>query len=52
MIKRITHISDTHNKHKQLNGKLPGGDILIHSGDISSLGRKHEVEGFIDWFND
>ena len=51
MIKRITHISDTHNKHKQLNGKLPGGDILIHSGDISSLGRKHEVEGFIDWFN-
>ena len=30
---------------------MPGGDILIHSGDISSLGRKHEVEGFIDWFN-
>jgi hypothetical protein len=48
---RITHISDTHNKHKQLNGKLPGGDLLIHSGDISSLGRKHEVEDFIKWFN-
>jgi 3',5'-cyclic AMP phosphodiesterase CpdA len=48
---RITHISDTHNKHKQLNGKLPGGDILIHSGDISSLGRKHEVMGFVEWFN-
>jgi Icc-related predicted phosphoesterase len=48
---RITHISDTHNKHKQLNGKLPGGDLLIHSGDISSLGRKHEVEAFINWFN-
>ena len=51
MKKRITHISDTHNKHKQLNGKLPGGDILIHSGDISSLGRKHEVQGFVEWFN-
>lgn len=51
MIFRITHISDTHNKHKNLDGKLPGGDILIHSGDISSLGRKHEVEGFIKWFN-
>lgn len=51
MKKRITHISDTHNKHKQLNGKLPGGDILIHSGDISSLGRKHEVHGFVEWFN-
>lgn len=49
---RITHISDTHNKHKKLNGKLPGGDLLIHSGDISSLGRKHEVGGFIKWFNE
>jgi hypothetical protein len=47
---RITHISDTHNKHKQLDGKLPGGVLLIHSGDISSLGRKHEVEQFIKWF--
>lgn len=48
---KITHISDTHNKHNQLNGKLPGGDLLIHSGDISSLGRKREVESFIKWFN-
>jgi hypothetical protein len=46
----ITAISDTHNKHNQLNGKLPGGHILIHSGDISSLGRKHEVIDFIKWF--
>jgi predicted MPP superfamily phosphohydrolase len=30
---------------------LAGGDILIHSGDISSLGRKREVESFIKWFN-
>ena len=48
---RITHISDTHNKHKQLNGKLLGGDILIHSGDISSLGRKHEIGEFLKWFS-
>jgi Icc-related predicted phosphoesterase len=46
----ITTISDTHNKHNQLNGKLPGGHILIHSGDITSLGRKYEVEAFIKWF--
>ena len=52
MKKRITHISDTHNKHNQLNGLLPGGDLLIHSGDISSLGRKSEVERFVKWFND
>lgn len=48
---KITHISDTHNKHNQLNGKLPGGDLLIHSGDISSLGRESEVVRFIKWFN-
>ncbi len=48
---RITHISDTHNKHNQLNGKLPGGDLLIHSGDVSSLGRQTEIERFIKWFN-
>lgn len=47
---KITHISDTHNKHKQLDGKLPGGDLLIHSGDISSLGRESEVERFVKWF--
>lgn len=44
----ITHISDTHNKHKKLN--LKGGDILIHSGDFTSLGYKHEVNSFLDWF--
>jgi Icc-related predicted phosphoesterase len=48
---RITHISDTHNKHNQLNGKLPGGNLLIHSGDFTSIGRKHEVEKFIEWFS-
>ena len=48
---RITHISDTHNKHNQLNGELPGGDLLIHSGDITSLGREREVANFIKWFN-
>ena len=47
---RISHISDTHNKHNALNGKLPGGNLLIHSGDFTSIGRKHEVEKFIEWF--
>jgi hypothetical protein len=47
---RITHISDTHNKHGMLNGNLPGGELLIHSGDFTSIGRKSEVERFIKWF--
>jgi Icc-related predicted phosphoesterase len=48
---RITTISDTHNKHKSITPFLPGGDILIHSGDISSLGYKHEIESFCSWFD-
>ena len=48
---KLTFISDTHNKHKLLTGDLPGGDILIHSGDISSMGYKHEIESFLTWFD-
>lgn len=44
----ITAISDTHNKHKKLN--LPGGDILIHAGDITSMGYFHEIAEFNKWF--
>lgn len=46
---KITVISDTHNKHNQL--ELPGGDILIHSDDLSSRGYKHEVDNFCNWFD-
>ena len=48
---RITFISDTHNRHKQLNNHLPGGDIIIHSGDISSMGYHHEIVEFCKWFH-
>jgi predicted phosphodiesterase len=30
---KIVCISDTHEKHKQLN--LPKGDVLIHAGDFT-----------------
>ena len=46
---RITLISDTHTKHKQLD--LPGGDLLIHAGDIMNSGYSHyEIEDFCKWF--
>ena len=48
---RITFISDTHNKHNQVTSSLPGGDLIIHSGDISSMGYKHEIQQFLKWFN-
>jgi len=48
---KITFISDTHTKHKMLDGQLPGGDVLIHSGDIMNSGySKYEVEDFCKWF--
>ncbi len=48
---RITFISDTHNKHKQVTLDLPGGDILLHSGDLTSMGYEHEIREFCKWFN-
>ena len=48
---KITFISDTHTKHNQITKDLPGGDILIHAGDMSSMGYKHEIENFCKWFD-
>ena len=48
---KITFISDTHTKHHQITSQLPGGDLLVHSGDFSSRGYEHEVDSFFDWFN-
>jgi Icc-related predicted phosphoesterase len=48
---RVTLLSDTHNKHKQITLDLPGGDILLHSGDLTSMGYEHEIREFCKWFN-
>jgi predicted MPP superfamily phosphohydrolase len=48
---RLTLMSDTHNKHKQVTGDLPGGDILLHSGDLTSMGYEHEIREFCKWFS-
>jgi predicted phosphohydrolase len=33
------------------NGFLPGGDILIHAGDISNRGSNIDIEDFCEWFD-
>ena len=43
---KLTIISDTHNHHKRITDDLPGGDLLIHAGDLSSMGYQHEIENF------
>ena len=48
---RITLISDTHNKQRYITEDLLGGDLLLHGGDISSMGYKHEIQEFCKWFN-
>jgi len=48
---KITFISDTHTKHNQVTATLPGGDVLIHAGDISSMGYEKEITDFLKWFN-
>jgi Icc-related predicted phosphoesterase len=52
---KITFISDTHNKHNYLtsnayNNILGSGDVLVHAGDISSMGKSHEITNFLNWF--
>ena len=47
----IVIISDTHNKHNHLKN-LPEADVIIHCGDITSVGRNYEVANFMDWFSE
>ena len=48
---KITCISDTHGHHLKLTKFLTGGDLLIHSGDVTEFGTKSELEDFIYWFS-
>lgn len=47
---KLCIISDTHGKHKHL-GKLPDADVIIHCGDMTSMGRSHEIVEFMKWFS-
>ena len=49
---KITLISDTHAKHKQVTDDLPGGDLLIHAGDFMTSGyNPMEAMMFFQWFD-
>ena len=45
---RIVCISDTHGVFPD---RVPEGDVLIHAGDITDLGRKLEWEEALRWFD-
>ena len=50
---RITVLSDTHTRHGLIPMEdLPGGDLLIHAGDIMNSGyNKHDIHDFCTWFH-
>lgn len=48
----VTLISDTHTKHEIITKDLPGGDLLLHSGDIMNSGyEKQDVINFCNWYS-
>lgn len=30
---------------------MPAADVLIHAGDVSSMGKREEIVSFLDWFS-
>ena len=50
---KLTFISDTHTKHELIpSTDLPGGDIIIHSGDIMNSGYSYaDITDFCEWFS-
>lgn len=47
---KIVLISDTHSLHPKMRHKIPQGNVLIHGGDCTNIGKENEVKEFIDWF--
>jgi Icc-related predicted phosphoesterase len=45
---RIVFLSDTHGA--KLSHPVPEGDLLIHCGDFSKLGKEKELLAFSEWF--
>lgn len=47
---KIVLIADTHGKHKDI--KVPDGDLIICAGDITMLGKKEEINNFLQWYKE
>ena len=47
---RFVCFSDTHGLHDQIpSGHQPAGDVLLHAGDFTCIGRHEQVESFGLW---
>lgn len=46
----VTHISDTHMSHQDVDDDLAsGGDLLVHTGDFGAVGNFQELAEFNRW---
>jgi len=48
---RFVCVSDTHSLTKDMRF-MPEGDVLIHAGDFSNVGMKHDIVEFNQWLKD
>jgi Icc-related predicted phosphoesterase len=50
---KLSIISDTHTKHRGIEKEsLPGGDILIHGGDLMNSGYdEDDIWSFMEWYS-
>lgn len=48
MATSITMISDTHNYHDLID--VGSGDLILHAGDCTSVGKMQEIETFLSWY--
>jgi len=46
---KLVTISDTHNQHDKICA--PSGDVIIHAGDATGMGRENELREFIEWYS-
>lgn len=46
---RVVCMSDTHSLTHKITFDVPDGDIFIHAGDFTSVGRTEEVVQFNTW---
>jgi hypothetical protein len=49
---RCVLLSDTHMDHAALSDILPAGDVLIHAGDFTTMGRDGQAEQFNSWLGE
>ncbi|RIB13944.1 Metallo-dependent phosphatase-like protein [Gigaspora rosea] len=46
---RFVCVSDTHNKVSLKTYNVPEGDVLIHSGDLTEVGKLDQIKTAVDW---